>query len=125
MTDSKSTDKTGNEDSPVAEKIPGDEGYVTDGRPATQVEAERGARDGIEPPDPALRAQDRARADAYAKDGIRGAPGSEVPRTDSPAEQPEGVRPESQVLAEAPVRGDGDRGDAGSDSDENAGHGKK
>jgi hypothetical protein len=76
---------------------------VTDPRPATQIEAEEGARDGVEPFDASLRAGDIASAQAYAEDGIVGAPGSEVPYDGDPpaVSQPEGVRPASQAEAEA------------------------
>lgn len=62
----------------------GDEGEapaVTDPRPPSQIEAEEGARDGTGPYDPAPRAAEAASAKAYAKDGIWGAPGSEVPES--------------------------------------------
>lgn len=74
-----------------------------DPRPATQIEAEEGARDTDDPGyDPRLRAADIASAQAYAKDGIMGAPGSELGWEGDPPEVPatEGVRPASQIEAE-------------------------
>lgn len=75
------TDQNKTDDS-KAEDIREDKAEVTEpvnGRPASQVEAERGARDSIPPADPELRAAERASAADYARKGIIGAPGSEVP----------------------------------------------
>lgn len=49
-----------------------------DPRPPSQIEAEEGARDAVEDPDPRLRAPDIASARQYAGAGIMGAPGSEA-----------------------------------------------
>lgn len=73
-----------------------------DPRPPSQIEAEEGARDGIEPPDPRLRAADIASARQYAAAGVMGAPGSEAdPGGDLPEPYPAaGVRTPSQAEAE-------------------------
>ena len=80
---------------------------VTDPRPPSQIVAEHGAREGAGAADGSLRAGERESAEAYRKDGVWGAPGSEVPEGGEVLPAPEGVRPESQRLAEAEVRGDG------------------
>ena len=69
-----------------------------DPRPQSQIEAEEGAREGLEE-GPNLRGPARASADRYREDGIYGAPGSEVPEGGE-AQAAEGVRPASQVEAE-------------------------
>lgn len=73
-----------------------------DPRPPSQIEAEEGAREGLEEADPRLRATEIASARAYAEHGIYGAPGSEAdPGGDLPEPYPyTGVRPPSQVAAE-------------------------
>jgi hypothetical protein len=78
------------------------EAAAWDPRPPSQVEAEEGARDGGGEADPRLRARDVASARAYAKDGIMGAPGSELGwEGDPPEPYPvTGVRPPSQIEAE-------------------------
>lgn len=70
----------------------------SDPRPLSQIQAEHGARDGLEA-GPNLRGPERASADRYAAVGIMGAPGSEVPEGGE-AITAEGVRPASQVEAE-------------------------
>ena len=98
-------DETGAAEAEGGAEVPeAGERDFTDPRAPSQVEAEAGARDGAEDPDPALRAADAASARAYAKDGILGAPGSEVPGKPGKPSQPEGVRPASQAEAEADVR---------------------
>lgn len=85
-----------------------------DPRPATQIEAEaEGAEERAEAADEArqrsaqVRSAERESAEAYAEAGILGAPGSEVPDLydGDEAQYPaaEGVRPASQVEAEAGV----------------------
>lgn len=72
----------------TSEKAP--EQDFADGRPASQVEAEEGARDKqFVEGDPRLRAADIASARKYAEAGIYGAPGSEAdPGGDLPEPYP-------------------------------------
>lgn len=65
------------------------ESAFADGRPPSQAEAEEGAREGTEDPDPRRRAAEIASSRAYAEAGIHGAPGSEAdPGGDLPEPYP-------------------------------------
>lgn len=108
----------------TSEKAP--EQDFADGRPASQVEAEEGARDKqFQEGDPRLRAADIASSRKYAEAGIYGAPGSEAdPGGDLPEPYPAemGLTP-SQAEAEGaePQRVPGVEGAPGTEPGQDAG----